>query len=161
MPLVAAYPIRTKTVSFLWDMVTAEVAASRSYDSDWQADVLYQQIIEKLKIPEDFRPYVDSFATAVAYTQKLTFLWRDGTPPEIRALEAVWQSIMHGADIVECFSQFRAADITVLNGAGNDPDKLGYVKGWRRAVSEGYQIWTPPEMTVPEKLTEKELSDPN
>lgn len=161
MPIVSALPARTKPIAFLWDMVSGDFLASRTYASDYQASELYDTIVDKLKIPRDFQGYADSYATSVVYTQKLTFNWHPDTPPEIRGFEAVWNAILSGVDPVACFQQFQALDVTILNGAGSDPAKPGFVAGWRYAVSLGYKIWTPLETRPLEQLTEAQRNDPD
>lgn len=184
-----------KNVSFLHDLVTAEVYDARTHGRDRQADAISKAIRDYLKYSDSF---IERFGIVLAYTHNLTFHWRDGVPDDIRALEEFWRQYKAGIDVGRCFEfysnnvsnlvmigkdadyeveQLTDLELAALEGLAQqglvriNPGQSGIlyksvltspaVKGWERAVVDGFQVWTPPtEWKLLSELTAEERADP-
>lgn len=155
--------MRTKAVSFFYDQITAEFAAQRTYDLDWQSEALAVELRTHREHERDL--YIVQYADCVTYTQKLKFNWHQDIPAEYRQFEEFWKRVQRGLPAVDCFDYF-AAQISnhILMGSRgwiDEGNRIGQTIGWNDALVQAVRIWVPPETKPVEDLSDEERADPN
>lgn len=167
-------PTRTVEHSFLHGMVTAVVPPYRTIAGDSDAAALGKAMYAIMGITEDVDAIYILLAECITYTLELKFSWLADAPEEIQRLEALWRMILQTYPVAD-YLKFFNANIPEYVIVGQDADtaemraeKLRrgippneYVKGWLRAVRDGFIAWTPGvEWKMMQELTEEQRNDP-
>lgn len=156
MPLVRA-ALRTKTVSFLFDMVKAEIVAYRSYEGDIQA----RAFVDALDLPEAGKRFGEYVADCLVYTQALTFNWLDDVPAEWRALEDVWSAVQTNKPPADCFALVARLPAELITGTARlvNGKAETVMAGWYDALVEAQTPYTPRAWKLADETDEQ--TDPN
>jgi hypothetical protein len=113
MPLTKKPP-RTTKIEFLYGMVVGTFAASHTYDADLQAARIEAEIIEA-EGENIARGVIEIFSLCVVYTQEMEFDWHEEAPEGWRAFEKLWEMIISGKSIIDCWKFFTVnVDLTVM-----------------------------------------------
>jgi len=150
--------VGTNRVSFLYDMISADVFRSRTYSLDERV-LVTEAAITAIVGKEDGYHY--ALSECVTYTKDLTFAWIDGVPDEFRAFEEFWALYKRGVAVDVWFPFYaEQVDNIVLIGQreqtrieptvpGDEQSAVSHsslprVMGWHGALAAGMKTWSPP-----------------
>lgn len=127
-----------KRITFLHDMVSADVFRYRNVDRDSQVLSMSEQLKEQTARNDGAFFYY--YAQRWIYTDSMTFAWHKEAPLEFKNLERWWDMMQKGKDPVECYDFYIKNISNPVNNA------------WQNALEQAHTIWKPPS----EKSTDDE-----